>query len=129
MLMTNDLFETATARRARDRTAPTIESANFNQSIAFTEGHPFELSVITDGRPAPEVCWIKDGKRLEESLGQRVQILDDGRSHRVVASQADETHEGNWTVIASNPSGLVTMSTRAEVLSARDFPADRRPNR
>ena len=77
---------------------------NLPHSVTISEGKPLNLSAKIDGKPLPEVTWIKDGIRARP----------DGTYMLTIGStQSSDSEE--YVMIARNPAEEVVAVTNVEV--------------
>ncbi|KAK2488739.1 hypothetical protein MC885_008035, partial [Smutsia gigantea] len=92
-----------------DRPPPVIRQGPVNQTVAV-DG-TLVLSCVATGSPAPTILWRKDGV-LVSTQDSRIKQLETGVLQIRYAKLGDT---GQYTCIASTPSGEATWSAYIEV--------------
>ena len=87
---------------------------NLPHSVSVCEGKPLHLSAKIDGKPPPEVSWIKDGIPLKPSEGIDIRSKPDG-TYMLTIGSAKASDSGEYVMIARNPNEEVVALTNVEV--------------
>jgi len=69
-----------------------------------------QLECKVVGTPAPNVVWLKDGQKIEESPEVKVESLADG-TQRLIIQNASEASLGDYRCEATNEMGTVCSDT------------------
>ncbi|XP_054168063.1 obscurin-like [Oppia nitens] len=87
---------------------------NLPHSVTVCEGKPLTLSTKIDGKPLPEVTWIKDGMPIKESEGIEMRSKPDGTYLLTIAS-TKPSDSGEYVMIARIPNEEVVAVTNVSV--------------
>lgn len=80
---------------------PSIREEGRITNVSSLAGQPLTLECDTNGFPAPEVAWLKDGQLIPEASDHR--LLDGARSLHFPRIQ--ESHSGLYACQAANQAG------------------------
>ncbi|CAH1789791.1 unnamed protein product [Owenia fusiformis] len=81
------------------------------EDIEIIEGQTAKFRCKLKGYPIPRVLWYKDGKRIQDSLEQRIEKLGN-RGHSLTMGYATIDDDAEYTVVATNTVGQVKMSAQ-----------------
>lgn len=87
---------------------------NLPNSVSVCEGRPLQLSAKIDGKPAPEVTWIKDGIPIKQTEGVEIRAKPDG-TYMLTIGSAKASDAGEYVMIARNPNEEVVALTNVDV--------------
>ncbi|CAG2158572.1 unnamed protein product [Oppiella nova] len=88
---------------------------NLPHSVSVCEGRPLHLSTRIDGKPLPEVTWIKDGVTIKpDSDGFEIRSKPDG-TYMLTLGSAKPTDSGEYVMIARNLNEEVVAVTNVDV--------------
>ncbi|KAL4635075.1 hemicentin-1 [Arapaima gigas] len=103
MCVAQNLAGTALAKtKLKVQVPPIISSQTKSYVVAFDSS--ITLQCQSDGNPAPEIIWHKDGHQVTESMRQRV--LSSGSLHIAFAQPGDT---GRYTCTAANAAGSSSL--------------------
>lgn len=77
---------------------PRTEAPYFLKTIGSTEVYPGMQSKFTaciGGNPEPEFEWFRDGNRIHESPGSRIQLVRDGIGAGLIKLIVNDTNIGD----------------------------------
>ena len=72
------------------------------------------MPCVTDGNPAPEITWTKEGDSEALDVQDRFRVLENGS---LVIEQPNADDSGSYTCTAKNPAGMDTYEVAVEVYS------------
>ncbi|XP_009071332.1 PREDICTED: hemicentin-1-like, partial [Acanthisitta chloris] len=91
---------------------PSLDNAGGTEEVTVLRGSAAAMSCLTDGTPAPNVSWFKNGHPL--SPGPHLTSRNQGMVLHFVQAEVGDT--GKYTCVASNEAGDVSKHFALEVL-------------
>lgn len=86
----------------------------FRETVFVKAGETLKINADVAGRPAPLICWTKDGKEIE--LRARIQIVSNDSSTCIIVKDCIRRDSGQYVLTLQNITGTVTMPINCVVL-------------
>uniref|UniRef100_A0A8C6LDJ9 Titin n=1 Tax=Nothobranchius furzeri TaxID=105023 RepID=A0A8C6LDJ9_NOTFU len=86
----------------------------FRETVFVKAGETIKIYADLAGRPAPVICWTKDGKDIE--LRARIQIVSTDTSTSVIIKDCIRRDSGQYVLTLQNIAGTVAMPINCVVL-------------
>ncbi|XP_053098888.1 hemicentin-1 isoform X3 [Hemicordylus capensis] len=80
---------------------PHINGSDYPEEISIVVNNALELFCVSDGIPAPQITWMKDGRPLPQT--DDIRVLRGGEILWISSAQVEDT--GRYTCLASSPAG------------------------
>ncbi|XP_051929217.1 hemicentin-1 isoform X2 [Hippocampus zosterae] len=91
---------------------PVLDGARSTIDVIVVRGNPASLLCLADGTPTPSVVWLKEGRHLSNDT--QVRLLNQNTTMQFL--QAEVSHTGHYTCIASNTAGQTSRHFNLKVL-------------
>ena len=82
-------------------------------SVCCNAGELLRLDVVVTGSRVEDVYWLKDGVKIEPSIGHK--MLQDGKQHTLLILEANPNDTGKYDCVAVNQHGKTICSGKVEV--------------
>uniref|UniRef100_A0A3Q2NTX7 Titin n=1 Tax=Fundulus heteroclitus TaxID=8078 RepID=A0A3Q2NTX7_FUNHE len=92
-----------------------------DDTVFVKAGETLKINADVAGRPAPVICWTKDGKEIE--LRARIQIVSTDTSTSVVVKDCIRRDSGQYVLTLQNIGGTVTMPINCVIIDKPGAPA------
>lgn len=93
----------------------------FRETVFVKAGETLKINADLAGRPAPVICWTKDGNEIE--LRARIQIISTDTSTCVVIKDCVKRDSGQYVLTLQNIGGTVTMPINCVIIDKPGPPA------
>lgn len=120
---TNGAGTVQTSCRLSVQDVPRIDVRESDASQMVRVRNQWKVKVTYAGHPKPTVSWLRDGRPLLPSAGdKRVSVYDDGDewSTTIAVYAVDRSDTGVYTVTASNVAGTATCNLNLKVIGESD---------